>query len=312
MSRTGVAVVGCGGLACNVHLHTLRRHAGADVLAVADPDPAARERARERAPGARGVATLEEALAVDGVEAVVVATPTALHADQARAVLEGGRHLYVEKPLATRVEDARALVELGAHTEVVAAVGFNRRLHPLVAAMREVVADGALGRVLAVHGTFAEPTGGTGWRVAGEGAGPLLDLASHQADVLRFLLADEAVWVDAAPPDRATATFRIGFAGGAVASLVASFAGVREDTLSLHGERGLLQLDRYARRLTLAATGANWTVRRRQVRPRATLGSRARRIVRPAHDPSYAATLDAWVAAVGGAPFDAPTLEDGL
>jgi predicted dehydrogenase len=177
--------------------------------------------------------------------------------------------------------------------------------------MRRLVLDGAVGPVLAVHGTFAEPTA-AGWRVDGEGAGPLLDLASHQADALRFLLADEAVWVDAAPGDSTTAIFRVGLAGGAVASLVASFAGAREDTLSLHGERGVLQLDRYARRLTLASTGPKWTVRRSRVRAGDSMGARARRLVRPTHDPSYAATLGAWVDAIAGAPSDTPSLQDGL
>ena len=180
--------------------------------------------------------------------------------------------------------------------------------------MRELVAAGELGRVVLAQTCFAEPTQRSGWRALDEGGGPLLDLASHHVDLLRWLLADEAVWADGAlAGDGLSASVRIGFAGGALAEVAASFAAGRTDTCVLHGERGTLTLDRYARSLRLTRAAPRYAVRGRRVRSGvADLRWRPRALLRPGFDPSYAATVAAWVRAIAGEQVDLPTVEDGL
>ncbi len=124
-----VAVVGAGAFG-NKHLDGLAAIAEATVVAVADPigttaaDVAA----------ARGIAwsstSLDEVLASDQVDAVILATPTQVHAEQAMACLRAGKHVEVEIPMCDNIEDGRALVSLQAETGLVAMCGHTRRFNP--------------------------------------------------------------------------------------------------------------------------------------------------------------------------------------
>ncbi|MDW6005247.1 Gfo/Idh/MocA family oxidoreductase [Vibrio mangrovi] len=73
---------------------------------------------------------LADALACDDVDAVILATPTQLHAQQAIQCLEAGKHVMVEIPMADNIEDARRLVEVQQRTGLVAMAGHTRRFNP--------------------------------------------------------------------------------------------------------------------------------------------------------------------------------------
>src|SRR5215218_6459794 len=94
-----------------------------------DIDPAASERCRVLAPHARVHSSLEDLLN-DGVDALLVTSPTGEHAKHARLVLATGKALYLEKPLAATLADG---LELCANlpTPQPAMIGFNYRFHPL-------------------------------------------------------------------------------------------------------------------------------------------------------------------------------------
>lgn len=73
---------------------------------------------------------LEEALALKSLDAVILATPTQMHASQAIQCLQAGKHVLVEIPMADNIEDARRLVEIQKHTGLVAMAGHTRRFNP--------------------------------------------------------------------------------------------------------------------------------------------------------------------------------------
>ncbi|MDV6249826.1 Gfo/Idh/MocA family oxidoreductase [Vibrio sp. EA2] len=77
-----------------------------------------------------GVATLEEALVRDDVEAVILATPTQVHASQAIQCMEAGKHVLVEIPMADNIEDSYKVVETQKATGLVAMAGHTRRFNP--------------------------------------------------------------------------------------------------------------------------------------------------------------------------------------
>ena len=129
---------------------------GVRVTAVADPDAAARRRAQRLVPRAATVMSAEELVARDDVDAVVVCSPSACHADHAVLALESGRHLYLEKPLAIGIEDGRRIVEVARRSNVTAAIGFNWRYQPLVQRAYELLRSGAIGEVREAQTTFCE------------------------------------------------------------------------------------------------------------------------------------------------------------
>lgn len=124
-----IALAGGGAFGAK-HAAALRRIKGVEVTAVVSSGlESARKFAAEQGIG-RGVATLEEALAMDDVDAVVLATPTPMHAAQTLACLEAGKHVQTEIPLAASLADAEACLEAQRRTGLVAMVGHTRRFNP--------------------------------------------------------------------------------------------------------------------------------------------------------------------------------------
>ncbi|MFJ3978557.1 Gfo/Idh/MocA family oxidoreductase [Streptomyces sp. NPDC090021] len=124
-----IALAGGGAFGAK-HADALKRIEGVEVAAVVSSTlESARRFAEEQGVG-RGVATLEEALAMDDIDAVILATPTQLHAAQTLACLEAGKHVQVEIPLASSLGDAEACLAAQQRTGLVAMVGHTRRFNP--------------------------------------------------------------------------------------------------------------------------------------------------------------------------------------
>jgi 2-hydroxy-4-carboxymuconate semialdehyde hemiacetal dehydrogenase len=130
MSKTiKVALAGPGAFGIK-HLDAIKLIDGVEVVSVIGRDP---ERTREVAAqyGIPHVATeLAEALALPEVDAVILCTPTQVHAEQAIACLKAGKHVQVEIPMADSWADAQALVDAQQASGKVAMVGHTRRFNP--------------------------------------------------------------------------------------------------------------------------------------------------------------------------------------
>ncbi|MFF4341438.1 Gfo/Idh/MocA family oxidoreductase [Kitasatospora sp. NPDC001540] len=124
-----IALAGGGAFGAK-HAAALRRIEGVEVAAaVSSSLDSARKFAAEQGI-ARAAGSLEEVLAMDDVDAVVLATPTPLHAAQTRACLAAGKHVQVEIPVASSLPDAEACVAAAERTGLVAMAGHTRRFNP--------------------------------------------------------------------------------------------------------------------------------------------------------------------------------------
>jgi len=147
------------------------------------------------------------------IQAVSITAPNFLHREIGVAMAEAGKHIWIEKPVGLSAADASAVADAVATAGVQGAVGFNYRNAPAVEAARELIASGAIGTVTHVRVRLfsdyaAHPEGALTWRYEKErgGSGVLGDLASHGADLARYLLGDiEALTADTAVfiPERA-------------------------------------------------------------------------------------------------------------
>jgi predicted dehydrogenase len=316
-----LGLLGCGSVAYWIHLRALRGIPEASLAAAADPDPAARERAK-RVTRAPVYERADELLGREDIEAVVICAPTYLHAELATAAAAAGKHFYLEKPIATTAADAQGVVEAAARAGVTAAIGFNRRQHPLFEQARELLAGGTIGRVRGVQTAFCEPTAADampGWkRRRATGGGVLLDLASHHVDQLRWMLDDEIAWIAASLRSEATehdtARVELEMAGGAEVQGFFSFRAGLADYLEFIGERGTLRVDRHSASLSLRlGLRRGYGTRRRWVAPSpAVVAWRLERSWRPAADPSYRRALRAFVRRAQGIPSPGASLADGL
>lgn len=152
-----IGLVGCGGFA----RFAVRQYRGlpdVSIEAVADIDAAAAERAAAELDAA--VLPPHDLLEHPGLDLVYIATPPALHFEQAAAALASGRHVLVEKPLATTVADAEALEALAARQGLVCVANLLERYCPLAATVRRLIESRLLGGL--VHGVFLNEAGDEG------------------------------------------------------------------------------------------------------------------------------------------------------
>jgi predicted dehydrogenase len=120
-------------------------HAEAELVWCCDRSERALELPQRRFPHVRRTSDFDDVLADDSVEAVIIATPTASHAELAVAALEAGKHILVEKPLAASVEEIDRIA--AARNDRVVMVGHTFVYNTAIAAVRDLVGNGELGRV---------------------------------------------------------------------------------------------------------------------------------------------------------------------
>lgn len=315
MTPVRLGLLGCGAIATSVHLRVLLRLDGVEVVALADPDPVARERAR-RLSGVEPTADPWDVVTRADIDAVVVATPSATHAELAVGAAAARKHVYVEKPLATTHDDALRVVNAVTATGVVAAVGFNRRFHPVFRRVHSLLSGNAVGRVVAVQSVFGQRLDQLpGWKHArASGGGAVLDLASHHADLLRWLVGDvvEAqAWTGSERSEDDRATIRWRLEPGVEAQTSVSFRVAQTDVIQVIGEEGVLRADRYLPAVELWRTARRNPARRRQLPSRDLIGWRLRRPLGRG-DPSFRLALAAWLDAVRGRDIELPSVVDGL
>lgn len=270
-----VAVAGLGMMG-HVAVLALRRDPRWEVVAVADPSAAARERSAALVPEA---AALDDARALvqpdeldrHGIDVVVVATPPDSHAALAVAALDAGRHVLCEKPMAVTVTEARAMADAArrAGTQgVVAVVDHQLRYARAQRWIRDRLAEGAVGAVhhVQVVATFPalRATGWTWWSSRARGGGLLNEYGSHTVDLLQWWLGPAAsatgtvrTVVDRRPDADGRpgavdsddlASFRLTWPDGAFADVLLSGVASRaERTIAVHGDGGTLVLDADAR-----------------------------------------------------------------
>jgi predicted dehydrogenase len=145
-----ISVVGAGAWGIN-HVRAFARIDGAELAMVCDPSEPMLTRALGFAPRARGAREFSEAIEAPDIDAVVLATPARLHAEQAQRALAAGKHVLVEKPLALGTEDAEAVAMAASRAGRILMVGHLMLFHPAVVRLREMVAKGELGKVLYVY-----------------------------------------------------------------------------------------------------------------------------------------------------------------
>ena len=138
-----VAVAGVGAFG-RKHLDGIRKIDGVEAVAVTDSVSDLAARVAEQYGIEHVAADLDEILTMPGVDAVILATPTPLHAAQSIRCMDAGKHVEVEIPLADSLADARAVLDKQKETGLVCQVGHTRRYNPSHQWIHNKVTDGEL------------------------------------------------------------------------------------------------------------------------------------------------------------------------
>lgn len=179
-----VGIVGAGFIGAQHTARLSREISGAAVSAIIEPDAARAAAALQDAPGAAVFTRIEDAIDAQAVDAVLIATPGQFHEPVLLPALEARLPILVEKPLTPdSVSSLRVLEAEQRLDRPHIQVGFQRRFDPEYQQLRELIAAGELGELLALRGVHRNPS-----VPAGFGQSLLIsDSVVHELDVLPWL-----------------------------------------------------------------------------------------------------------------------------
>lgn len=205
----------------------------------------------------RWYADWRELVKDDEVDAVYVATPVYLHAEQTIAAAEAGKHVLCEKPMAMNAAECDEMIAACEANGVKLGIAYYRRFYPVLARVRELLASGEIGRPVIVQINSFEyvdipPDDPRHWFLekAKNGGGPMMDFGCHRLEVLTNLfgsvrrissLTANVEWTDREVEDTAVATLE--FENGPLATVTVTHGAQEpQDTLDMFGTLGSMHI----------------------------------------------------------------------
>ncbi len=279
-----------------------------ELVAVADPDPAALKRATTGR-HARGFEDAARMLAEEELDLVSVVAPTSMHLPVARAGLASGANVLVEKPIAATREEAIEMMEAADAAGRMLTVGHIERFNPAVRELHRRLDAGEFGRIFQISATRLGP-----FPARIRDVGVVVDLAPHDLDIMRFLVGSEPVRIYAETERRIHTEHEdlfngtIKFANGVVGVLNINWlTPTKRRVLTVTGERGMYVANYISQDLVFYANpeaSEVWENRGAGGAPITTVaeGDMTRRLVR--HEEPLAVELREFARAVrdGGPP----------
>lgn len=188
-----IGIAGLGRLGKR-HAKNLAHHTrGASLIAACSPENAELDWARSNLGINRCHHTLEQMLADTDVDAVVLVTPTTLHAEQTIACIRAGKHVFVEKPLSLDVATCQSVEAVAKeYPHLIAMVGFMRRFDPSYAEAKAAIDRGELGQIFLVRSQTCDQNDPSGAfiRFARSSGGIFMDCSVHDIDLARWMLGN--------------------------------------------------------------------------------------------------------------------------
>ena len=262
----GIGIIGCGKIAQVRHIPEYEANKDSQLLGFYDINL---ERAKELAKkhGGTAYATVEELLANPAIDAVSICAANVAHAELTIKALEAGKHVLCEKPMAVTLEQCEAMVSTSVRTGKSVMIAQNQRLTKAHAKAKELVASGAIGKVLTFRTTFGHG-GPETWSVdpgrstwffdkTKAAMGAMADLGIHKTDVIQYVLGTKVAKTQAVlttldkrgadgeligVDDNAICIYQM--ENGAIGTMTASWTyySAEDNTTVIYGTKGELRL----------------------------------------------------------------------
>lgn len=197
----------------------------------------------------------QDLLADDEIDAVYIATPVHLHAEQTIAAAEAGKQVLCEKPMALNLDDCDRMIAACETQQVTLGVAYYRHFYPVIDAIKGIIASDEVGRiVMAQLNAFewSDPQLGAprDWFIRQDlsGGGPMMDFGCHRIEVLQNILGPataRGVLTNAIFEREVedTGTACLQFEGGALGIISVTHGALEsQDTLDLYGSRGSIHV----------------------------------------------------------------------
>ena len=184
-----IGIVGLGRIG-KVHLFNIQQLiSGANVIAACSRSEKSLEYAKQYS--VKGLFTsFDDMLSEGGIDAVIIASPTALHFEHLKLAIAAGKHIFCEKPIDLSIENVKEIKSLLDANPVKFMVGFNRRYDPNVLKIKKELNEGRLGAPQSVKIISRDP-GPPPMEYIKTSGGLFLDMAIHDFDLARYLMNSE-------------------------------------------------------------------------------------------------------------------------
>lgn len=259
-----VGIIGCGRITEYRHAPEYLENEQVKLLGFADAKPGQAQLMADRF-GGKDYGTTESLLADPAIDAVSVCVANTFHAEVTLAALRAGKHVLLEKPMAATLKECEAIADEAKKSGKIVMLGHNQRFAPAHIKAKEMIASGAIGRVLSFHTVFGHSgpeiwtRNPNSWFIHRDRAafGVLGDLGIHKTDLIHYLLDEPIVEVSAQLgtldkrytdgtlidlEDNATALYRT--RSGVMGTMHVSwtFTACEENSTRIYGTKGVLRL----------------------------------------------------------------------
>jgi predicted dehydrogenase len=190
VKQLGIAVIGCGYWGGN-YVRLFTELPNTYVVVACDQKPENLEKVHKRFPAVQLTTEVSEALAMDGVDAVVVCTNATTHYAITRQCLEAGKHVLLEKPMTTLVGDAEHLMQIAKERDLVLMVGHIYLYNNAIRQVKECIDRREIGQLYYLYARRTN-LGPIRYDV-----NALWDLAPHDISIFNYLLDSTPEWVSA-------------------------------------------------------------------------------------------------------------------
>jgi predicted dehydrogenase len=187
-----IGFIGAGGIA-RTHMKYLKEIPGVEIAAAADVSEKTLEQTKQMYNIPRGYSDYKQMLKEEkDLNAIDVCTPNGLHAPNAIAAFEAGKHVIVEKPMAMNATEALAMLNASKKAGKQLIVGFQHRFDSRTKLIRDQINNGSFGKVLYVRAQALRRRGIPNWGVFGrkelQGGGPMIDIGVHILEMAHYMI----------------------------------------------------------------------------------------------------------------------------
>ena len=196
MKKIRWGVIGAGGIADRRTIPGMMLCENAELVAVMEINMELAEKCRAKWNCRKAYDNEADLLADPEIDAVYIASPVVLHARQAMAAADAGKHVLVEKPLAMTAEEGQKVVDYCEEKGVKIAVALMMRFGSYIQEMKRAIAEGKIGKPISGYAMFTTwyPDIPGAWRQkkAAGGGGALMDMGVHCIDLMQYILGSNA------------------------------------------------------------------------------------------------------------------------